>query len=120
MSLPIECINIVVQAKSIESHYPGGFGAWVADDSAGYGYVWDEHLYRFGAMNDLAASLAISRLDELGLRGQIRSRGKKQWADYCVFGDPGALRGCDWLVLDFEEGLMSHRDAGPVAANQLC
>ncbi len=37
MSLPFECINIVIHAKSIESVCEGGFDAWVGDAQKDYG-----------------------------------------------------------------------------------
>lgn len=111
LSLPFECINIVVQARSIESLCDPRLAARVSKAPEDYGYSWDEYLYRFGAMNDLDAALILSELEDMTLRGQVSSKGSKRWVDFCVFGDPATLRGCDWLIVDHQRGSMTHRDA---------
>ncbi len=61
-------------------------------------------------MDDMSASLIISELEGMGFQGLVTRGSRREWADFCVFSDPEGLRGCDWLTLDTENGLMSHRD----------
>ena len=48
----------------------------------GSGPIWfDEHLFRDGAMSDLALMLILSEWERYGVQPVVKRRGKKVWKD---------------------------------------
>ena len=100
MSIPLECINIVIPIASLNK-CPSirNVSEFLAEKTCPGSGCWsDAHLYREGAMNELDLMLALGRWKEMGLKPKRRRNGLEEWYELCVVDTfSGPTLPCRWL-----------------------
>jgi len=102
MSIQIECLNVVIQKKTIETKYPGGLSRYKAD-CPNQTFLEDEYLTRVGFMNPLDVSDFINRLLNLGFKFLDD---QERCVDMVVVDMmTGPTAECDWLEFNSTEAV---------------
>lgn len=102
MSIPLECINIIIPIHMLKkkcSNTIGDIDAFLDEHTElGSGCWRDEHLYREGAMNSMDAELCLDKWKRLGLRLTRKKSEILEWNDVCVVDSfNGPTLPCCWL-----------------------
>ncbi len=102
MAMKLEFINLIIPISNIERVYNGGFAQFKNERIELFnGRYWhDEYLFRDGAMNQMDMQFIIDEWEKLGLKGIVKSGGKKKWKDFCVVTFDGPTLPCDWIIFN--------------------
>lgn len=98
-----DSIVLIISKDAIERHYPGGFRAYILENTQWLGTrIWhDEFVVRTAAAKPEDVDYLIKSFEFYGLKAFEEQNGEKKWKDMCVV-DPNQSNPipCPWLVLN--------------------
>jgi len=109
MTIPLDCINLVIPIALIDEKLPGGWKVFLDENPALPSSYYDEYLLRLGAMNSLDIQLLIDEWEAKGFKPFKTIKGVKHWKDMCIVDTfSGPTLPCDWLVFDADRQSVTH------------
>jgi len=101
MAIVVRHIGVIIPIKNIEKCKDiGGFKGILEKEKEWIGrkVLYDEHLYKDGAMSPYEIGTIVEFWEKQGLTAYEHKDGKKYWKDFCVVDALcGPTLPCDWL-----------------------
>ena len=117
MAIQLECISFIVPIETIKEKYPGGWEQCLIDHKnlIGGRVLFDEYLFRDGAMNPADIHHLIKEWQALGFHTHDGGENPSKWVDVCVVESFfGATLPCDWIDIEDDSAFYKGHPKGEV------